>query len=88
MTLAQLNILNFTFLSTRICVSTILNRSYIFWLHVAKSKRSWTRFKQPKPRYGSSPFSLIYSLLLKKFISLFSILFLFYFVFIYFFFFT
>ena len=50
-------------------VSTTLlrdaNYSTSLWPHVAKSIGSLKRLKQPKPRYGRSPFSLICSLFLK-----------------------
>ena len=41
------------------------NYSNYLWLHVAKSIGSLKRLKEPRPRYGPSTFSLIYSLLLK-----------------------
>ena len=41
------------------------NYSNYLWLHVAKSIGSLKRLKEPRPRYGPSPVSLIYSHVLK-----------------------
>ena len=54
----------------QVIVSTALLKdakicSNSLWFHAAKSIGSLKRLKQPKPRYGPCPFSLICSLLLK-----------------------